>query len=485
MVLLAATAVTLIFALHPLAVESVAEISYSSSLLVAFFTLAALLIATSFDPQNKRTSFLAGSLGTLCALGAVTAKESGIAAPLLLGIYWLLYRRHESKGPWIGFLASASAVSAAFLVARFEFAPSETGHPSYLGGAFSQVFFMQPRLWVFMMGKMIWPTRLSADYTPIEQIGPQVAQAIGILVTVVALQSWLATKSRLGALGVATYWAGLATVSNFVPLFRPLADRFYYLPLVGVSMQILALLLIALPSPWRFWGILAPLCTALVPLMALTLQREKVFAGDFPLWTDTLRVSPDSAVAHSGLGWALYQKGQVDEAISHYQKGLQINPDMAETHNNLGLAFYQKGQWEDALAEYEKAQDLKSGTAQIPNNIGLALAQKGRLDEAIVQYQKALAISPQFAEAHNNLGMALAQQGRLSEAVTEYDKVLEIAPDQAETHNNLAIALAQQGHMSQAITEFQKAVDLKPEYQTAQTNLAKAQASFIQSAGGK
>ena len=471
MVLLASTAATLIFALHPLSVESVAEISYSSGLLMVFFTLAVVLSATFFDPQNKITALIAGTFGTFCALGAVTAKESGVAAPLLLGVYWFLYRRQESKGPWIGFLALASTISAAFLVARFEFAPSNTGHPSYLGGAFSQVFFIQPRLWVFMMGKLIWPFQLSADYTPIDQIGPPTVLAFAILVVVVAIQSWLAAKIRLGALGMATYWFGLVTVSNFIPLYRPLADRFYYLPLAGVSMQLLALLLLALPSPRRFWGILAPLLVALVPLTALTLQREAVFANDFSLWTDTLRVSPDSAVAHSGLGWALYQKGRLDDAISDYQKALKINPDMAETHNNLGLAFYQKGQWDDALQQYEKAQDLKSDTAQIPNNIGLALAQKGRLDEAIVQYRKALSISPHFAEAHNNLGMALAQQGRLDEAAIEYGKVLEIAPDQAETHNNLAIVLAQQGHMSQAIAEFQKAVDLKPDYLTAQDNL--------------
>lgn len=87
MLLLTSTAAALIFALHPLSVESVAEVSYSSSLLVAFFTLAALLSATFFDPQSKRTALLVGSLGTLCALGAVTAKESGISGDTVT-IFW-------------------------------------------------------------------------------------------------------------------------------------------------------------------------------------------------------------------------------------------------------------------------------------------------------------------------------------------------------------------------------------------------------------
>jgi tetratricopeptide (TPR) repeat protein len=484
-ILTATAAVTLIFALHPLSVESVAEVSYSSSLLVTVFTLLALLAATFFHPEKKQTALLAGSLGTLCAFAAVTAKESGIAVAILLVIYWFLYRRQESKGPWLWFLVAASTVSVFFLAIRFSCARPDQEHLSYLGGAFSQVFFIQPRLWVFMMGKLIWPMHLSADYTPVDQIGPPTSLALAILAVVIVLQSWLLRKSRLGALGVAIYWAGLATVSNFVPLYRPLADRFYYLPMVGVTLQLLALLLITLPSPRIFFGIMAPLCVALLPLTAFTLQREAVFADDFSLWSDTLQVNPLSAVAQSGLGWALYQKGQLDEAISHYQKAIEINPDMAEAYNNLGLALYQKGQWDDAIAQYQKAQDLNPDTAQIPNNIGLALAQKGRLDEAIVQYQKALAINPNFAETHNNLGMVLAQEGRLDDAVIQYRKVLEIVPDQAETHNNLAIVLAQQGQMTQAIAEFQMAVDLKPDYLTAQNNLAKAKESLSQPTVGK
>ena len=64
----------------------------------------------------------------------------------------------------------------------------------------------------------------------------------GVLAVVVSLQAWLISKSRMGALGVAIYWLGLATVSNFVPLNRIVADRFYYVPLAGVATQMLAVL---------------------------------------------------------------------------------------------------------------------------------------------------------------------------------------------------------------------------------------------------
>ena len=101
--------------------------------------------------------------------------------------------------------------------------------------------------------------------------------------------------------------------------------------------------------------------------------------------------------AHNNLGNVLAGRGQVDEAIAHYQKALEIKPDYAEAHNNLGNA----------------------------------LAGRGQVDEAIAHYQKALEIKPDYADAHNNLGNALAGRGQVDEAIAHYQKALEIKPDDA------------------------------------------------------
>jgi hypothetical protein len=319
--------VTLIFAVHPIAVEPVSGIGYSSDLLVAFFTLMALLAATAFQPENVRSALLTGGAGTLCAFAAVTCKESGLATLLLLIVYWFLFRRGETKKSWLLFLGAAFAVTAIFLAARFLSPPSTSVTLGYLGGSFPQVFLIQPRLWVYMMGQLIWPTQLSADYTLENISGISTTVAIIILFVVVALQGWLATQSRIGALGVAFYWLGLATVSNFIPLYRIEADRFYYLPLAGVAMQLLALLLMALKSRWGFWAAVMPLLVALLPLTALTFARQDVFASDYALWSDTLQISPHSSTANLILGNALFLRGQVDDAILHYRHALEMNPD--------------------------------------------------------------------------------------------------------------------------------------------------------------
>jgi len=421
---LSAVVATLIFALHPIAAEPVAAVSYSSDLLVTFFTLLALLAATAFRPEEFPTAMITGTIGVLCAFAAVACKESGMTAALVLIVYWYLFRRREAKGPWALFLGVATAVTAAFLAARFLLAPPPPSPNTlgYLGGSFFQVFLIQPRLWVFMMGKLIWPVHLSADYTLENMDGLSTPLALAILFVVVLLQGWLAMKSRIGAMGVAVYWLGLVTVSNFIPLHRVLADRFYYLPLAGVAMQLMALLLMASGSHSGFWVGAASLLGALLPLTLLTLAREEVFANDALLWRNTIEVSPLSFTAHNNLGQAFIEKGQVDEAVTEFQQALSINPDDDNAHNNLGKAFIEKGQADEAMAEFQHALAINPEDANAHLNLGLAQEARGDLDDALLNFRRFIELAPDAPNAdyaHLWIWLIRVRQNQKAEADQE------------------------------------------------------------------
>jgi Flp pilus assembly protein TadD len=482
---LAAIAVTLIFALHPIAVEPVAAVSYASDLLVAFFLLVALAAATGFRPKNFRVAMITGCIGTLCCFAATTCKESGIAAPLLLIVYWLLFRYREAKAQWLLFLGAAITVATSFLMAAFHLAVPRPSPVPYLGGSFSQVFLIQPRLWVFMMGKLLWPTHLSADYTLQNFSGLSIPASLLILAVVISLQVWLISKSRLGALGAAIYWLGLATVSNFVPLNRILADRFYYVPLAGVAMQMLAVLLMALRTAWVFRAAVVCLIGALLPLTLLTLTREAVFANDFSLWSDTLQVSPFSSTAHTYFGWENAKTGHVYEGIAEFKKALEINPNDFLAHDNLGFALFQTGHVDEAITHYRKALETFPGFINVHANLGAALMQKGQLDEAMAQFQKILEIRPDNSDAYTGLGNVLLQKGKVEEAVAHYHKALEINPNNADARNDLGVAFFKKGQPDEAVAQFQEALRLKPDSTDARNNLASVQAMARQRAGQK
>lgn len=507
---LAAVTVTLLFALHPLAVESVSEVSFSSSLLVTFFTLLALLVATKFPSGSPRAVMVTGIAGTFLAFAAVASKESGIAAALLLIVYWFLFRRREARKPWLLFLGAAATVTGLFLAARFLCAPGEQDPLTYVGGSFLQAMKIQPQLWVFMMGKIVWPMQLSVDYT-VENVSViYLPLAWGILLAVVGLQAALACRSRLGAFGMAVYWLGLAAVSNLLPLYRPVADRFYYLPLAGVAMQLLALLLMMLKWRWGFWPVLTLLLGLLFPLTLLTQARQAVFANEILLWGDTVKVSPYSSLARSNLGVVLLQAGEVHESIEQDRKALEIDPRLADVHTNLGNGLMRIGQTAEAVSHFQKALEIDPKYVEAYNSLGIVFSKKGEFAEAIDQFQKGLKVSTSYDDVHTNLalallqtgkvddaiehflvaekmdssvntvhyglGLALTQKGQLDDAIEEFQEALRIDPNIADVHTGLGVALLRKGEKDLAIEHFQRALQLNPGDAEARNHLAQARA---------
>ena len=516
---LAAAVAVLLFAAHPVAVEAVAAVNYCSDLLVAFFTLLALLAATAFRPGQARDNVLLVAGATLCAFAAVTCKESGIAAALLPIVYWFLFRRREPIRPWLLFLAAPIAATLAFLSLRFANVPHALDQPDYLGGTFLAVLWPQSKFWVFMLGKLVWPLGLSAGYGLEDVINFPLPLALAILFAVLALQTWLATKSRIGALGIAMFWIGLATVSNFVPLYCLVADRYYYLPLAGLALQLLALTGFLLKSSDGFWAILIPCLVLLFPLTILTITRQNVFATEYSLWSETAAVNPLNSVAHMNLanalqrmnrldeaqtqfglalqiqpkyaeaaydlGNLLLQKGQLDDAIACYEKSVQAKPSFLLAHHNLGTAYAQRGDADNAIVQFQQALDLNPDYAPAQDGLGQALLDKGRLDEAILHAKRAVELTPTSISFMNNLAVALAKAGRLDEAIVIYRQALQLDASYYQIHNNLGDALLNQGHTADAIAEFQQALRLNPNFTLAQTNLAKAQAQLQHPAAPK
>ena len=436
-----AAAVSLLFAVHPLNVESVAEVSYSSSILVAFFTLLALLAATAFRAEDRHSVRTMGICGALCCLAAVMCKESGAAAAVVLVAYWWLFRRGEEKKPWLIFLGAGLALTAAFLAARFLLSTLVMGAANH--GKVSLVAFIlvQSRLWVMMMAKTVWPLHLSADYSPSNIHGMSNSVTMMIFILVLYGQAWLGSRSRIGALGVAIYWLGLATVSNLVPLFHAEADRYYYLPLVGAAMQLLALVLLLDPPVLRRAAVAVCFC-ALLPLAILAIARQAVFADDFSLWTATVQASPDSVRAHNGLGAMYLDRGQLDKAFPELQVAEKINPADDQVHNNLGVLLLKKGHAKEAVTEFQKAVALFPNSPKTAYNLGLALVQVGRTNEAVVQFARAVEMNPRFDDAYNDLGFALEREGRLNDAIALFQQALKINPENELAQKNLINAQA-------------------------------------------
>jgi serine/threonine-protein kinase len=133
--------------------------------------------------------------------------------------------------------------------------------------------------------------------------------------------------------------------------------------------------------------------------------------------TVAVALRPDSPAAHSNLGIALSERGQLDEAIACHKKAIELDPKLAQAHNNLGRVLADKGQGDKAIACHEKAIELDPKNAKAHNNLGNALVDRGQVKEAIDCFRKVGEFAPKYAEAQCNLGQALKKQGRFAESL--------------------------------------------------------------------
>lgn len=108
---------------------------------------------------------------------------------------------------------------------------------------------------------------------------------------------------------------------------------------------------------------------------------------------EAVAAAPDSVVAHSKLGVALAQQGQLDAAIGEFSKAISIHPGYAPAYSNLGNAYRQKGMLDEAMAAYERAVAIDSDYWVAHQNLGALYKQTGRLSEAVEHFKKATRLS--------------------------------------------------------------------------------------------
>jgi serine/threonine protein kinase/lipoprotein NlpI len=190
--------------------------------------------------------------------------------------------------------------------------------------------------------------------------------------------------------------------------------------------------------------------------------------------TAAVALRPESSAAHTFLGLALEQKGQLDAAIASHKKAIDLDPKYAAAHNNLGLALSESGQLDAAIASYKKAIDLDPKYAFSHNNLGLALKQKGESGAAIASFKTAIDLDPKYAVPHFNLGLTLKDTGQLDAAIASYKRAIELDPELTKAYNDLGLALAEMGQLDAAIACYKTAIKLDPKFVGAHVDLGVA-----------
>ena len=474
--------VAAVFAIHPLRVESVAWVSERKDMLHGVFFLLAIGAYMRYVRQSwSLARYLAVVI--LFTLGLMS-KPTLMPLPfvLLLLDYWPLGRFAKFAGgpEWFGVprrlllekipllaLAAASGVEAAIGNAP-GFEPSKT-LPRMLQLSNAMVSY------VAYIWQMVYPGRLALPY-PFPMGGLPSGEVIGAVILLIVISTVLfrlRQKHPCWLVGWLWYLGMLVPMIGFMQAgMMARADRYTYLPQIGLYL-LLTWGAAELCANWRHRRMVLGGCATVILAALIFCSRTQAsyWRNNESLWTHTLACTSDNFVAHNNLGDALLRKGQVNEAIAHFQAALQINPNFVAAHNNLGNALFQQGEVDEAIVHFQTALQIKPDTAEIHNNLGNALLQKDSVDEAMVHFQTALQIKPNFAEAHYNLGIALIKKRSMDEAIIHLQTALQINPSFAEARNNLGLALFRKGAVNEAIVQYQTALQIKPDIANAQNNI--------------
>jgi tetratricopeptide (TPR) repeat protein len=456
----------LLFALHPLRVESVAWASERKDLLSGLFFMLALLAYGFYTRKPQAVRYI---LLFLCMALGLMAKPMLVTLPfvLLLLDLWPLGRWKLPGLPSsrlllekLPLLALAAASSVVTLIAQRS------------GGAMSSVEAL-PLSWrltnalnayAVYLWNTVWPDGLAFYYPHPRSSSPYALLSL-LLLTAITLLVVRYVK-RAPYLGVGWLWF-LGTLIPVIGLVQvgsqAMADRYTYIPSIGLYIAFawgLAAVLSRRPA-------LRPVAIGIVSLLLIALSSLTwIQIGHWrdsgSLYQHAIEVTEGNYLAHNGLGNLFLREGRLEEAAFQFERALAAAPDFADAHNNLGLVLKNRGDLAGAAERYRHAIRVRPGFAQAHSNLGNVLARQGDFSGAAEQFGRAIEIDPGRPGPYINLGNLYVRQGLYTRAVAEYEKAIEIEPMMADAHKNIAVALEGLGKMPRAVEHYRRALELDP-----------------------
>jgi tetratricopeptide (TPR) repeat protein len=469
----------LLFAVHPLAVESVAWISeIKNTLSLPLFLLA---FDAWLDADEGRPLAYPRSLAFFVL--ALLAKTSTIMLPFVLALYCWWKRGRVTRTEFTR-LVHYAAIALVFGVATLHFQGRGHPMPPVEPGGFIERLTLAGTAIFFYLGQFLLPLHLLTIYPAWPLDPPAWLQllalpALGLLLELLYFARKSSSRHVLFGLGFFLLTAlpvlGLADMQWLQ--FSPVADHLVYLPmlgLVGLAAAALDLILEKIPARLQC-PMLGLIALGLAGLAVASHHNARHYRDPIALWSHTLAFNLLAWPAWNGLGSALLDSGRAAEAIPPLQQAILLEPEFEQAHYNLANAFLALGKTSDAIGEYNIALLLNPDDAQAHYNAGNALMQASRLPEAIAQYEQALKLIPDSAEIHGNLGQAFMRSGIPASAIAQFARASELDPTSPIAAYNLGLAHLQLGQTALAISQFQYALRIDPHFVPAQQILDRFQ----------
>jgi tetratricopeptide (TPR) repeat protein len=494
-------AAALLFAVHPLRVESVAWVSERKDVLSVLFGLLTLWAYAGYARRPSAGRYAAVAT---CFVLSLLAKPMLVTLPLLLLVldWWPLGRARVAKD-WLRLIAeklpllALTAGSAVVTVQAQKASGAVIGLATYPpdvraeNAAYSYVWYL---------AKTVWPSDLAVFYphpaVVYDRSGALAPAAAAGAAALLVASSVAAVALRRRApyllAGWLWYLGTLVPVIGLVQVgLQARADRYTYFPQVGILISAcwavgdlrprrlwaaaaaaVVAAALALATYWQLQTWSDPLalwqhalrvsgrCPTVLVNLGETLERRQRMAEAFALYLDAVRLDPNSAQVRLDLGNALEKQGRLDEAARHFEEACRLEPKSPYGYTNLGNVLLRQNKPREAKARFETARGLAPDRGIVYRNLGRAEDALGNFDRAVECYRQSLGVEPNDAQARSNLGVDLVRLGKPEEGFALLQEAVRADPGSVEAHYRLGEALGRVGSVEAAAEEYERAVRL-------------------------
>lgn len=479
-----------LFAVHPLALESVAFIAERKNVLSTLFFILTLF---AYAWYVRRPSVHRYLLVVLAFVLGLMSKPMLVTVPfvLLLLDFWP-FRRLSLSQPTSSSGNQGEIISGVqpFLPLALEKLPllllsAASSFLTMKAQALDHEIKAVPLLsrvanaglsYGIYLKQMVWPAHLAIFYPyrdwPLFSLPVLVSLLLVCALTILAV--WQIRRRPYLAVGWFWYLGTLIPVIGLIHVGDIAhADRYTYLPLIGVFIALV-------------WGIgdltahfprlrYAMVGTSVAALVALAFTT----ARDTSYWRDATTISEQSiAVTGSNplmeraLGETLYDDGRVREAVIHLTRSVQEQPTDVALYD-LGTIKLRQNAVDQAVADFQQALKYPGETrvsAQVHNTLAVIEMQRGMLADAEEHFKQSLALDPDSSRHHLAYGWLLMKESRYSESATQLETAISESPD-AMAYFYLGSVFEQEHQLDKAADAYRKTLTLAPGLQQAQARL--------------
>lgn len=479
---------SLLFLLHPIHVEVVANSSHRKDSLALAFLLMALLAYMKISEQAlllRRYLWLAGSF--MLWLTAFFAKGNSLVFPVIIMAYEYALVPQEKRLliRWQRMMPILYALSGAGIIVWYFYIATLPSFKMAIVGAFVKTdnlasfsitayILMVLKSFSFMVSKLIMPIELSMEYiysAPTSILDPWVVSALVLIPVAFAMAyRWRIMHPHRYFLLLlsAILWIPTANVLWHFSYFA--ADRYMYAPSAGLCMLTALATEQGLTRHRKIF--LLGWLTVLLTCAVLTWKQTGVWQNEKSLYSKMLEVSPRSLEAMIGLANVYYVDKNYDSSASYAKKALERDFTDFRPYMILGNINFVNNKLSEALQLLLEAKAKNPLSPEVHNSLGSIYDDMGKSGEAISSYKTAIRLRPDYFEAYTNIGVAYERGNNLTEAEQSLTRALSVNIGYVPAWYNLGVIYYKKNDKQGARRAFSEVVKLQPDHRDALTNLS-------------